>query len=116
MKNGILIVDDDDDTAHVLTEYLRDEGYEAMAATTVRQGLEKFKAAKFSMLVSDYRLPDGTGVELCQKCRAIAPKLKIIMLTGVGATGYPQMKAASDLVLEKPLRPRDLLRHINLLF
>lgn len=65
----ILIVEDHEDSRHVLTRLLTNWGHKIEAAATIEQALEKASAFRPEMLLCDIGLPDGTGMELLGKLR-----------------------------------------------
>jgi two-component system CheB/CheR fusion protein len=65
----LLLVDDHEDTRHVLELLLRQLGYEVITASSVRDALEKARGNGFDVIVSDIGLPDGDGYTLIRELR-----------------------------------------------
>lgn len=82
----ILLVDDHEDTNHVMKLLLERQGYNVSSATTFRQGLELGSAESFDLLISDIGLPDGSGLDLIKELSARKP-VKAIALSGFGMEG-----------------------------
>ena len=78
----ILLVEDHEDTNRSLTNLLRRRGYQVQSALTFQSALEISGKEKFDVLISDFGLPDGNGIDLIQKL-ASKPPLGIA-LTGFG--------------------------------
>lgn len=72
MPGKILIVEDDEQIASILKEYLTNRGYEINWASTGNEGLEDFKIGNYDLLVVDIMLPGLDGYSLCQSIRLIS--------------------------------------------
>src|ERR1700682_3413344 len=83
-KARILHVDDHQDTRLMMAALLQDRGYGVLTAGSVAEALELTKDIAFDLYILDVRLPDGTGVELCQKLRAMRPGIPIIYYSAYG--------------------------------
>lgn len=83
-RSGIrlLLVEDHDDTARVITRLLRDTGYRVTVAQGVQQAIAAAEQETFDLVVSDLGLPDGTGIDLMAALRAKYG------LEGIALTGY----------------------------
>src|SRR5437868_14528770 len=73
MKPRILHVDDDPDIRLLISASLQDFGYVVATAGTNAEALELAKEFKFDLSILDVRLPDGSGIELCQKIKELQP-------------------------------------------
>jgi DNA-binding NtrC family response regulator len=104
-KPRILVVDDDEDIRKVLSEILKDKGYNADSAETGGEALRKAEEKFYNLALIDIRLPDMNGVELLTKIKETKPKMRKIIITG-----YPTLKNAvealnkgADAYIMKPL-------------
>src|SRR5690606_227064 len=62
----LLVVDDDPAMLHALVLFFEKRGFHVAAATSVLEAKECFqRRTQWTMVISDYHLPDGTGWELC---------------------------------------------------
>ena len=73
----ILLVEDHDDVAEMMTVMLQMLGHESERAASVREAVERCAAGGVDALVVDYGLPDGTGDEVIRRC----PGIPAILLT-----------------------------------
>ena len=80
----VLCVDDDPDMLAGTARVLRLERAQIMTTSSPREALEILSAARIAVLVSDFEMPEMTGVELCAAARAAAPETVRILLTGRG--------------------------------
>jgi len=82
LKCRVLCVDDHHDTSEMLKLLLSEEAYQVQTAATVEEACRLAETHKFDLYVLDKRLPDGTGLQLCQKLQAISPRVPCIFYTG----------------------------------
>jgi OmpR-family two-component system manganese-sensing response regulator len=104
-KARILHVDDHQDTRLMMAALLQDCGYGVMTAGSVAEGFELANEISFDLYILDVRLPDGTGVELCQKLRALRPGVPILYYSAYGNESDHQcaLGKCGDAYLKKPV-------------
>src|SRR4029453_9459106 len=66
----ILIVEDDLDARDMLRVLLGLDGHEVVSAANGQQGWDKFRSEHFSVVISDWLMPEVDGLELCRRIRA----------------------------------------------
>ena len=103
-KRRILCVEDHEDTCDLMIMLLERSNYEVWPACTVADGLRLARSEHFDLYLLDNRLPDGTGVELCQLIRAAHPRTPILFLTAAVSETDRQraMSAGAQSFLKKP--------------
>ena len=79
---SVLCVDDHRDTSEMLQLLLAEEDYEVHTAATVEEACSMAVQKSFDLYVLDKRLPDGTGMELCEKLNEITPGVPCIFYSG----------------------------------
>jgi PAS domain S-box-containing protein len=79
----LLLVEDHEDTAHVMRRVLESAGYAVAHAGSVAQARDLAHQQKFDLVISDVGLPDGTGLDLMRDLQA-AHGLSGIALSGFG--------------------------------
>ncbi len=82
IKCRILCIDDHHDSAEMLSLLLAQEDYDVKIAATMREALELIEQESFDLYVLDRRLPDGSGIELCEKLGHSTPGVPCIFYTG----------------------------------
>lgn len=109
----ILLVEDHADTVDVLTDLLESHGYKVQSAMSLREARE-VDLAQVDVIVSDLRLPDGTGLELMRELRERA-RVPAIALSGFGMQADLQAskEAGFDVHLTKPVNIERLLEAIQ---
>jgi two-component system CheB/CheR fusion protein len=113
-RNGalrILIVEDHFDSAEVLKKLLVHAGHDAVVARTVREALRLCRASRFSRLLCDIGLPDGSGLDLVRTVKRECPDIRAIALSGYAMERDVQaaMQAGFDAHLRKPVTTEQLL-------
>jgi PAS domain S-box-containing protein len=80
---NILLVEDHIDTSRALSRLLERDGHQVTSAFTIEDAIGHLKQESFDLILSDIGLPDGTGLDLIRKARAISAA-PAIALTGFG--------------------------------
>lgn len=111
----ILLVDDDSTFSQVLENFLQKKGHEPMLRSSVKSGINTLKDIQFDLLLLDYRLPDGTGLDLLNEIRAINILLPTIMMTSFNdvRTAVRAMRMGVFDYITKPVNPDELILVIN---
>jgi len=101
-----LIAEDDDVTRLLLSSALTKLGHDVQAASNGREAWEAWRGGDFSLVISDWMMPDLDGLEFCRRIRAEqrANYTYIILLTSrSGKTNYLEaMTAGADDFVTKP--------------
>ena len=83
MKKHILTVDDESEIRELLREILSAAGYRVSDASSVEEAMRIVRSDPPDLVITDLQLEEGDGFELVEQVKAAAPKLPVIMLTGV---------------------------------
>ena len=111
----VLCVDDDADIVASVARFLRLDGYEVVTCTSPLAALAVLGARSVAVLVSDYEMPDMTGVELAVKARRLQPETVRMLLTGRGTldTAVEGINVGEIFrFLSKPYDPTTLRREV----
>ena len=113
----ILLVEDNAATAAILQRLMTKLRYRWSAASSVTEALMLARSAEFDVLICDIGLPDGSGLEVVGKMRALQPACKSIALSGYGTAEDVQrsLDAGSVTHLTQPVRCAELTSAIELL-
>jgi two-component system OmpR family response regulator len=109
-KARILHVDDHQDARLMMAALLQDRGYGVLTAGSVGEALELAKEINFDLYILDLRLPDGTGVELCQKLHEMRRGVPILYYSAYGdaAEAERSLGICGDAYLKKPVGITDI--------
>lgn len=80
VKPKILYVDDETINLELFRLSFRTD-YEIVLAASGKEGLEKFSAEHFDLVVSDLKMPGMNGIEMIQEIKKISPSFPCILLT-----------------------------------
>jgi DNA-binding NtrC family response regulator len=80
----VLVVDDDQQLADMLVEFLVKQGYQATAAYGGREGLTQFEQGDFQLVILDLKLPDMDGLEVLEAVKAVDSRAVVLIITGYG--------------------------------
>lgn len=107
----ILLVEDDQKVRQIFARYLSANGFLVEETETFAAALESFEAIRPDAAVLDFKLPDGTSLDLVPKFKELEPSIPIIVLTGFGSMelGVKLIKAGAEQCLAKPIEPPALL-------
>jgi DNA-binding response OmpR family regulator len=111
----ILVVDDDDSLRDTIGMLFEREGFRTILAADGRTGLDQAILSKPSLIVTDLRLPDVSGVEVCKRLRTSGVTTPIIVLSAVGEEidKVLLLEIGADDYIVKPFGTRELLARVR---
>ncbi|XOV84408.1 MAG: 7TM diverse intracellular signaling domain-containing protein [bacterium] len=116
-QKRILLIEDDPSVASYLQSLFADEAYHTTFASMPTEALETFVANPdaFDLVITDYLMPQGTGLELAEDIHALRPDLPILLTTGNANNLDKSALTAAELagIFEKPLNSDQLLAKIR---
>lgn len=115
MTKPILIVDDNPNMSSLLAEMLEVFDYESVRAANGSDALEQLADVDFSLVITDMRMPNMTGMELLREVKERFPKLPVVLISGY-SVGDMETKASGvkpDGFLAKPFMMSDIEKLLN---
>jgi CheY-like chemotaxis protein len=116
-EKTILVADDESHILHVVSLKLRNAGFRVLTARDGQEALEMAQQSHPDLLITDYHMPQLSGLELCQRLKqdATTSNIPAIMLTARGYHLEPHDTEQSGILrmLSKPFSPRQLLTTVN---
>ena len=113
----VLVADDSAVYRKLVEHALLLEPYSVMFAKNGSQAIEFFSAYKPALLITDWEMPDITGIELCERIRRDFPTsyTYIIILTGMTDIDkiVSGLAAGADDYLTKPFHAKELLARLG---
>ena len=108
----ILVIDDDPGFRELLAAILSDEGYEVESGASIADAVRLGSARQYNLVISDLRLPDGSGIEILRWFAEQAPNVPVIVITAFGTfeSAVEAVKLGAEDYLGKPLNSPDELR------
>jgi CheY-like chemotaxis protein len=100
----ILVVDDNTQLRDAILYDLKKRGYEAQGAASGNQALRRLEEADIDLVLSDFRMPDGDGMELLDALRARNPtRPGFFLVSGFADMALEDVYArGADAVFSKP--------------
>ena len=100
----ILVVEDEPLVREVISVYLDEDHHQVVTAENGREGVEKFKAGEFDVVMTDRAMPEMNGDQLAVEIKKLRPGQPIILLTGFGdlMSVAGEQPPGVDLVVSKP--------------
>lgn len=107
----ILIVEDDLSFSSLLQNFLQKSGHEPVAVSSISAGLKLISGNHFDLLLLDYRLPDGTGIDLLNDIRIKNLLVPTVIMTSINdvRTAVRAIKSGAFDYITKPVNPDELL-------
>ena len=116
-KRTILVADDESHILHVVSLKLRNAGFNVLTAHDGQEALEMAQVEKPDLLITDYHMPQLSGLELCQRLKqdAATKNIPAIMLTARGyhVDSHDTQQSGILRMLSKPFSPRHLLETVH---
>jgi CheY-like chemotaxis protein len=116
-EKTILVADDESHILNVVSLKLRNAGFRVLTASDGQEALDIALAEHPDLLITDYHMPQLSGLELCMRLKqdAKTESIKKIMLTARGYHLEPHDTEQSGILkmLSKPFSPRHLLATVH---
>ncbi len=111
----ILVVDDEPNYLIVLSELLRDEGFEVFTAPGGKEGLEFVRDVDLDIVITDIQMPDMDGLSFLKEIKKVNPDLPVIAITAYAEVekAVQAMQAGAFNYLSKPFSNDELIVNIS---
>lgn len=111
---AILVVEDEDNIAKLLTMYLERDGYRVSVARDGAQGLERFEREHPDLVILDLLLPKLDGLEVCRRIRRQS-FVPLLMLTAKKdeTDKIVGLELGADDYMTKPFSPREMVTRVR---
>ena len=113
--HSILVVDDEPNYLIILSELLRDEGFEVFTAPGGKEGMEIVKEVDLDLVITDMQMPGMDGLQLLERIKERNSHLPVIMITAFAEVekAVAAMQAGAFNYLSKPFSNDELLVNIR---
>jgi DNA-binding NtrC family response regulator len=113
--NTILVIDDDDFIRSILSTVLKKDGYKVYDAGDGETGLDCVNKFEPDLVITDYKMPGISGLEVVTQLTRTHPGLPVIMLTAFGdvTLTIKAIQAGAYDFIEKPLKNYELLNAVQ---
>jgi CheY-like chemotaxis protein len=110
-KPLLLCVDDNQTALHLRKLVLERAGYSVLVASDSTTAMELFSSSVVELVLSDYVLTDGTGIELAKDMKRLKPEVPIAIISGM--VEAPEGMEHADLFISKTDSPPQVLQKIS---
>jgi DNA-binding NtrC family response regulator len=112
---NILCIDDEPSVGVVLEHHLTQLGHQPVLTTSVDDALQAVRRQPFDLIISDYRMPQATGLDLIELLRQQGCDIPVIIMTGYASIEQAVLTVRQGAVdyLSKPLRQEALRLAVN---
>jgi DNA-binding NtrC family response regulator len=109
-RKSILIVDDDTTVTEALSLILTDAGFHVVTAHNFATSTAILSTTQFDLVITDFCLPDATGIDVITYVKNETPETEVILMTGHGSVDITieAIKRGAYYYLDKPF-PLDRL-------
>ncbi len=111
----ILIVDDEASQRELMAGFLKKQGHEVFLAGGGAEAVTRVKEMRVDLVLSDFKMPGMSGLELLRGVKAVNPEIPFILVTAYGTveTAVQAMKEGAVDYITKPLDLEELLLRIG---
>ena len=115
VSRKILLVDDDDELRLAYAVQLSSKGFSVEEASDISSAEKRFRATRPDLAILDFRLADGTALELVSSFKELEPSVPLIVITGFGSMelGVSLIKKGVEQCLSKPVEASALLMVVD---
>ncbi len=113
--NRILVVDDEPSLLEICQEALADDGYDVFCANTGQEALDCLFTVGVDLVLSDFRMPKMSGLELLENIKAKGFDADFLLMTGFGTTerAVESIKKGAADYIAKPFSLSHLLTKVK---
>jgi len=110
----VLLVDDEPNYLIVLSELLRDEGFEVFTAQSGQEGLPIVRNTDLDLIISDMKMPGMDGIQFLEQTKKITRDLPVILITAYAEVekAVEAMRLGAFTYLAKPFSNEALLASV----
>jgi len=111
----VLIIEDDVAFSQLLERFLGKHGFSITIAHNIKTGKELLQQHRYELVLLDYRLPDGTGMDILTAIRDNSMQLPVIIMTSFHdiRTATRTIRSGAYDYITKPVNPDELLMVIH---
>ncbi|MDX5477187.1 MAG: sigma 54-interacting transcriptional regulator, partial [Cyclobacteriaceae bacterium] len=111
----ILLIEDDISYSRIIRNFLEKNGYTIISTNKVAEGLSLLKSHNPDLVITDYRLPDGNGMQILEAALQDANSTKTILITSYSdiRIAVKSIKMGAVDYITKPINPEELLESVK---
>lgn len=111
----ILIIEDDTTFSHILCKYLEKQTFQVNALAKISEAIGAISSEPYDLMLLDYRLPDGTALDLLGSYEFQNSRIPVIIMTTFNdiRTAVKMVRMGALDYITKPVNPEELLMSIQ---
>ncbi|GGF42024.1 sigma-54-dependent transcriptional regulator [Echinicola rosea] len=111
----ILLIEDDLTYSKIIKNFLEKNEYEVDQTAKINEAFLMLDKKSYDLIITDYRLPDGTGMEVLENVVHNKKNTRVILITNYSdiRTAVRSMKLGAIEYITKPINPDELLTTVN---
>ena len=115
VRERILVLDDEASILEVLLELLQEVSYECVTTTSAHEALELLEKEKFSLLITDLKMPEMHGIEVVKRAKAHNKDLAVIVVTALleVTNAIDAMRSGADDYILKPFNLTEITLSVD---
>ena len=115
IRPRIMVVDDDPDIRHLMSEVLAGSGYSVDVAENGTRAWKALHLKRYDLLLTDHEMPGMTGLQLVNKLRLAGFQFPVIVASGTPPVDMAVRNSAleSVMMLPKPFTLGELIRLVK---
>jgi len=112
---SVLVIDDDPDMRHVLSDFLQRGGYRVVEAASGQEGIFAAETEPIDAVILDKEMPGMNGLDVLSFFRHRNPRLPIIFITAFGGRDDEDesRRRGAWLYIEKPFRVATIVEAVQ---
>jgi DNA-binding NtrC family response regulator len=109
--SDILLVEDKESLRRVIRLTLENAGYRVSESADARAAVNEISSTRYRLVLTDLRMPNGSGLDVLRAARASDPDVPVILMTAFGSIdeAVQAMKDGAHDFLQKPVDSNHLL-------
>jgi two-component system response regulator HydG len=111
MTQTILVIEDDIAFARMLEGFLSKKGFSVLTASSIKSGKDIVARHSIHLVLLDYRLPDGTGIDMINHLKSSHSQIPVIIMTSFNdiKTAVRAIRTGAFDYITKPVNPDEML-------
>lgn len=112
----VLIVEDDISTRNLLMKFIAKEGFEVVEAADCRDGFEKIEREKPDIVITDFKMPQGSGLDIIRAAKKAVTGAQAILVTAFGEVDTAILALREGVIdyIKKPIDLEELASALGL--
>ena len=114
-KAHILVIDDEKGLCRMLETILGDLGYKVTVFTDPVQAVKSYEPQKYSMVITDIKMPGMNGIEVLQKIKHRDTRVPVLVITGYATVdlSIQAIRNGAFDILTKPFEPEEMVNRVR---